>query len=131
MNKDLPPNPFRTPRLQYFLRLIMNWKKCMTHKKRGRFLLWSDKNYWDARKIIDTRWRLHFAELLKGAYIDQILTPNYFFSRIYLSMFKALIISGRRNTIFFSVITSPRFTLLICDNNYETAITICLRGVNY
>jgi len=63
------------------------------------------------------------------------LTTNYFFSRIYLSLFKALIISGRKKNTFFLYyareckenyvknITSPRLTLLIRDNNYETAIT--------
>jgi len=40
MNKDLPQDPFRTPRLHNIFRdFIMNEKKCMTHKNRGRFLL--------------------------------------------------------------------------------------------
>ena len=40
MNTDLPLNPFRTPRLHNIFRDLMNGKKCLTHKKRGRFLLW-------------------------------------------------------------------------------------------
>ena len=100
MNKDLPLNPFRTSQLHNIFRFIMNGKKCMTHKMRGRFLLWSDKNYWDARKIIDPPWHLHFAELLEGEKIDQNLPPTILF-RIYLSLSKALIISGRKKILFF------------------------------
>ena len=48
MNKDLPPNPFRTPRLHdIFLDFIMNGKKCMTHKK----LVF----YYEAIKITEMR----------------------------------------------------------------------------
>ena len=33
----------------------------------------------NAEKINETRWRLHFARLSKGAQIDQKLTPAIFF----------------------------------------------------
>ena len=41
-------------------------KKNVTYKKCGCFLLRSENNYWDAGKITDPRWRLHFARLSKG-----------------------------------------------------------------
>ena len=52
MNKDLPQDPFRTPRLHNIFRdFIMNGKKCMTHKNAVVF-------YYEAIKITEIREQL-------------------------------------------------------------------------
>ena len=42
-------------------------------------LLRSENNYWDAGKITDPCWRLHFQRLSKGPKIDQKIEPRLFF----------------------------------------------------
>ena len=71
MNKDLPPNPFRTPQLHnIFSDFIMNGRKCMTHKKRGRF-------YLEARKITEMREKLlTFTFTFCGTFKRGINRPN-------------------------------------------------------
>ena len=93
----------------------------MTYKKFGCFLLRSENNYWDAGKITD---------ILR----DQKLTRDYFFSRIYSSMDKLLSFQ-KKITNFFSIVQGSArektqqllsirgFTLMIRENNYETAVT--------
>ena len=71
----------------------------------------------DAYSILRKKWALSKTKTLILLYFKGIVKWDFFFHPIFFSTMQG---SARK---WHENITSPRFTLLISDNNYETAIT--------